>query len=307
MTAPVIQRKDVALSVKNLDQHDEGIFNGALSVYGVVDAGGDVVERGAFTKTLKESGGKIPLLWQHDTKTPVGVLTVTDTKDGLYVEGEFNMDSPQAKQAHSMLKFMHVRNVRTGLSIGYHVVKDGKASNGVRQLKELRLLEGSLVVVPMNPLTYVNNVKSIESKEFADSLAQIQAWSIRDQLMGALSDSLSDAFWGGNSTTAEERTELAQKAIEDFKMAFMDNLPAMLMVRGIKEGSVAVPTTEQGRKLLETLQEQISLALTPLVKGTSDPEEAVVEQKQAAMDEPTDAEDSLHSWIRAFGEGTAQF
>jgi hypothetical protein len=46
----------------------------------------------------------------------------------------------------------------TGMSIGYITVKQGY-SNGVRLLKEIRLLEGSIVSIPMNPEAQVTGVK----------------------------------------------------------------------------------------------------------------------------------------------------
>lgn len=291
-------KKDVSFQVKELSE--DGTFTGALSVYGVIDEGGDVVERGAFTKTIAESGGKVPMLYQHDPRLHIGVLELSDTSSALNVKGIFNMDIPQAKQAHSMLGFMKTHGMKMGLSIGYRVVKDA-ISGGIRQLKELRLLEGSIVVSPMNTLCYVTDVKSdtaIETKEFADSLASIQAWSMREQLMSALSDSFFDVFYGGD-LTVEERTAAAAKTIDDFKSAFMESLPSMLNVRGIKQ--IPVPITEQGRKFLTDIQSKISLALSPIVDPTTNV--AGVDGKKA-VEKTIVAEgvNPLHSWVKQFGE-----
>jgi HK97 family phage prohead protease len=62
---------------------DDGTFEGLLATYNNVDLGGDTIEPGAFTKSLQENGNVIPLLWQHDSRQPIGSLTVADTAAGL--------------------------------------------------------------------------------------------------------------------------------------------------------------------------------------------------------------------------------
>ena len=53
----------------------DGSFTGSLAVYNNVDLGGDLIEAGAFTKTIKEHGDHVPLLWQHKADVPIGMLT----------------------------------------------------------------------------------------------------------------------------------------------------------------------------------------------------------------------------------------
>ena len=33
-----------------------------------LDLGGDIVARGAFTRTLQAKGGEVPVLWAHDLR-----------------------------------------------------------------------------------------------------------------------------------------------------------------------------------------------------------------------------------------------
>ncbi len=51
---------------------DTGEFTGYASTFGDVDQGGDVVDRGAFKKTLRENGGKVPVLDHHDPTRQIG-------------------------------------------------------------------------------------------------------------------------------------------------------------------------------------------------------------------------------------------
>ena len=144
---------DYGLELKQIEE--DGTFSGFLSVYDVVDAYGDIVERGAFAQTLKANGGSVPLLWQHDVRSPIGTLELLDTDDALEAKGRLVLSVAKAREAYSLLK----ANVVRGLSIGFRSVTE-EYVGAKRKLKEIRLYEGSLVTFPANPLALVNAVKS---------------------------------------------------------------------------------------------------------------------------------------------------
>src|SRR5678815_4361461 len=74
----------------NLDKIEEtGVFYGTAAVYGNVDLGGDVIEAGAFTKSIAENGGKVPLLLDH--RIPIGLAEIEDTPFGLKTRGVLNI------------------------------------------------------------------------------------------------------------------------------------------------------------------------------------------------------------------------
>lgn len=160
-----MNNRDFRFEVK--DVAEDGTFQGLLSVYDVLDHGGDVVEKGAFTKTLRESKGIVPLLWQHDKSEPIGLLYLEDSEKALKARGELALDLPTARKAHTLLK----KGIVKGMSIGYETVK-GPMENGVRRLKEIKLWEGSLVTFPMNPKAQVTSVKSDE--DFAVALREFK-------------------------------------------------------------------------------------------------------------------------------------
>lgn len=137
------EHKSFAFELK--EANEAGEFTGLASVYGNRDLGGDVVERGAFTKTLRERGSEVPILWQHDQKNPIGLGTLTDSADGLLIKGKLDLDIPEGQRAYSGLKKGYLK----GLSIGYDVVKQKYAGND-RHLTELKLYEVSTVTLPMN-------------------------------------------------------------------------------------------------------------------------------------------------------------
>jgi HK97 family phage prohead protease len=151
--------KDFTLELKALDE-TTGVFEGRLAVYNNVDEGGDVIEPGAFTKTLAEGGGSVPLLWTHDSSQPIGRLELTDTPTALLARGRLVLEVPKAREAHALMKAGVVR----GLSIGYKTIKE-TMSGSVRRLKELRLFEGSLTSLPMNSAALVTAVKQVPAPD----------------------------------------------------------------------------------------------------------------------------------------------
>ena len=52
--------------------NDAGEFCGYASTFGSIDLGGDVVEKGAYKKTLIESNGRFPILDHHDPTRQIG-------------------------------------------------------------------------------------------------------------------------------------------------------------------------------------------------------------------------------------------
>jgi uncharacterized protein len=148
-----MQNKAFKLELKSLSE--QGTFTGMASVFGVTDLGGDVVEPGAFSRTLQHKGGEVPILFSHDMRQPIGLGRVKETRSGLEISGELVLQSAKAMEAYHLMK----KGVLKGLSIGYDSIRD-TVSNGVRHLHELKLFEVSLVVFPMNESALVTAVKS---------------------------------------------------------------------------------------------------------------------------------------------------
>jgi HK97 family phage prohead protease len=147
---------------------DTGSFEGMLSPYGNVDLGNDVVDPGAFTKTIQEKGVTRPLLWQHDKKQPIGQVTLVDTPDGMTVKGSLLLEVQKASEAYMLLK----ARIINGLSIGYDSVKD-VVEDGVRHIKELKLWEASVVTFPMNELALISSVKDRRARGVIELKAQV--------------------------------------------------------------------------------------------------------------------------------------
>jgi len=71
--------KDITIADFELKQEgeDKGIFTGFGSTFGgKPDAHGDIIEKGAFAKTIMEGGAQrigVAMLWSHNSDRPVGV------------------------------------------------------------------------------------------------------------------------------------------------------------------------------------------------------------------------------------------
>src|SRR5947208_4374520 len=97
-----MEQLNVRLQVKSLDE--QGRFSGLASVYGNVDLGGDVIEPGAFTKSINDSRGAVPLLFSHDLEQPIGLAKLHDSAVGLAVEGELVLETVKGAETYALLR-----------------------------------------------------------------------------------------------------------------------------------------------------------------------------------------------------------
>jgi HK97 family phage prohead protease len=144
------------------DVSDTGQFQGYAAVFGNVDLGNDMVEPGAFEQSLRESGGKIPILDHHNPAQQIGWnLEAHEDAFGLFVRGQLDLNVQAARERHSLMKLAAQIGGRSGLSIGFQTVRDEPDAENfkIRRLKEVRLMEYSLVTFPMNPEAGVTRIK----------------------------------------------------------------------------------------------------------------------------------------------------
>lgn len=249
----------------------DGTFEGALAVYNNVDLGGDVIEPGAFTKTIQDNGNEVVLLWQHKTDTPIGKLTLTDTPQSLNVKGQLLMEVPAARNAYLLIKARVVK----GLSIGFDAVKETIVDN-VRRLKEVRLWEGSIVTFPMNEQAMITSVKSWRERQqerkelkeakadFNTELADIQLQDAMYQMYQALRYSLMSIPFS-SEMNSDEKIAASKTSLDQFAAAYMEFLPAFLEMLDREYGDMTYYGREpdetkdkkSGRKISNATKQQI--------------------------------------------------
>lgn len=164
------KKKKTINTKKNIKQHksfkfeltsadDTGEFSGYAAVFGNVDDGMDVIEKGAFTKTIKEDFDRIKILALHnDNWLPVGKpIELREDNKGLFIKGKIS-DTAMGRDIRTLLK----DGVLNEMSIGYDVVRfDFDSEEGIRHLKEIRLWEVSIVTWAMNEQAKIEEIKSI--------------------------------------------------------------------------------------------------------------------------------------------------
>ena len=143
------ERKFVDLVLDEVEP--DGVFSGYASLFGTVDLGKDVVERGAFAASLQARGAAgIRMLFQHDPAEPIGVWTeIAEDARGLFVRGRLAKDVGRAREVLALMR----GGALDGLSIGFRAVqgKERSAASGVRRILEVDLWEISVVTFPMLP------------------------------------------------------------------------------------------------------------------------------------------------------------
>lgn len=148
--------------LKDLDMKGRRV-SGYLSAFGNKDWDGDIIVKGAFTKTLKERKGEIRFLNQHDWKQPHGFFDVLEEDEkGLYFVSNPLIDTSYSTDA---LK-LYEAGIMKEHSIGFHVIKDEyNTKEDTRYINEIKLFEGSNVTLGANSNTPFTGFKSMTKPE----------------------------------------------------------------------------------------------------------------------------------------------
>ncbi len=145
-----------------------GIIEGYASTFGNVDVVGDIIEAGAFAKTIKEKKGIWPLLLDHNPSKHVGWnIEATEDDKGLKTRSEILLVTEEAKNRYELAKRAHKLKTKMGLSIGFNIVKakPDKENPGIRRIQEVRMWEHSIVAFPANPKASTTAIKGMDDEQ----------------------------------------------------------------------------------------------------------------------------------------------
>lgn len=136
----MIETKELKFELKDINRAGE--FEGYASTRSK-DAYGDIVAPKAFSKTLKESKGKVPILFMHDATLPVGLSQSMEEDDkGLFTKGMIDTDTELGTRVLSGMRKGYISE----MSIGYKAIKESwDKEQNARILKEIKLLEYSMI------------------------------------------------------------------------------------------------------------------------------------------------------------------
>jgi len=156
-----VSTKSFELKIDDADS--KGVIRGFASVFGNVDSYGEVVDKGAFKRTIKNQKGRFPILADHDPTKLIGFNErAEETDQGLLIEGRINLDTQAGKEKYSLALQAAELGAPMGLSIGFQTIKavEDPENPRVRRLKEIKLWEYSIVTFPANPKANITGVKN---------------------------------------------------------------------------------------------------------------------------------------------------
>lgn len=195
---------------------DSGYFEGYGAVFGNIDRGGDIIDPGAFKKSMDHMTAtgvdSVPMYYNHDRANgSIGVWTgMCEDQKGLSVKGRLiGLDTEFGKVNLARLREGAIK----GLSIGYRVPPGGSTMDNVkgarcRRLKSIQLSEVSLVDDPMNPMAKVNFQKSM-SEDLLEikTVRQFESF-LREQLGWSRAKACAVAEKGFKAVHSEETREV---------------------------------------------------------------------------------------------------
>lgn len=203
----LLEFKSITAEVKDVDTKSR-VITGYLSNFGNVDYDNDIIEKGAFKKSITERKNSIFFLNQHDWKQPHGKFSelVEDSKGLRFVSNPL----PNTTYSNDALE-LYASGIVKEHSIGFNTVKsDYDKKEGVRVIREVKLFEGSNVTLGANPETPFTGFKSLTLTEANDQVKSIVKL-LKD---GTLTDETFNILEIALKQLQKQMFELGKKSLE---------------------------------------------------------------------------------------------
>lgn len=224
------------LEIKEVD--DKGTFQGIACKYNNVDGASDRLLKSAGKSNDKKD---IPILYQHDINNVIGKGILSDGSEGIMLDAKLFLDKDQDGNMIFPLAYKAYELAKKGLmklSIGYRVndyAFKKEKSGTVRELKDIDVMETSMVLFPCNEKAVITSVKQeggnkyMEEKAmgFADLLKVQQANDMRWKLQDALNCSFRQLMDDSEMDIKEKLAQL-EADVDDFATTYKENMSMLL-------------------------------------------------------------------------------
>ena len=162
-----------------------GIVSGYGSIFGNVDSDMDIIEKGAYKRTLKNNGNRVKYIYNHQIDKPIGRMKeLVEDEKGL----KFTAEIPKTTFGKEVLELMKYEVINEN-SVGIQVLKDDyNKEDGIRSIKEVKLYEISAVTLAANDQAKILEVKGktddsdYYTKRFNNLIKFIRKGNITDEL-----------------------------------------------------------------------------------------------------------------------------
>ena len=176
-----VTKSDPRANIKDIDSK-QGLVSGYFAAFGNIDAHTDVIDSGAFAKTIKEWGpsgiARIAHLADHNpTKRVAKIIELSEDSHGLLYRSQFLGNN------HTLARDTLIE-IEAGIlkehSIGFNIIQERRyEETNIFHLQEIRLFEGSHVTWGANMETPIVEVKDLSElpkmvQLFADQMKAIE-------------------------------------------------------------------------------------------------------------------------------------
>lgn len=160
--------KSCITQVKDIDE--KGVVSFYGSILNTPDRVKDIVDPGAYTKTISENFSEIQHYKNHDSTLMPGVIQQNGLEQdnyGLLTRSKLILSTQLGLETYEQYKAMAEAKKSMGHSIGYVPVRQQKSADGFNHLKEIYLFEVStLTKMAAHPDALTVGIKSFEDLDF---------------------------------------------------------------------------------------------------------------------------------------------
>jgi HK97 family phage prohead protease len=203
---------------------DSGELSGYMSVFNVLDEGGDVAVPGCFRKTFSDWNGArspMPLIADHELSTEGVIGSVSHLAEdatGAQIRARFSSIA-KAQDIRTKMAEGHLR----GMSFTYEAIRHHRGTFGgksARFLDEVRVFEATVTPFPMNALALAS-AKGTAGDIAADlaELGRLELWAravTAEGILGELCADGGEAMAGVGALLADRKAHDDLAALEQW-------------------------------------------------------------------------------------------